>query len=227
MNNYVDIRGRLHDKPVTTANQFPCNNANLYSAYGAKAGVDLNLDKETLVICAVDKVRHRVADKKTEVPMSRDEILGLAYFGYVSLTNWKFNPKDKPIPKFSLIKLVKQLWELRPTFEYSVTVNTENNTSANNYFKFKHRNYFWKNNLDQLYRFAFSVPLSDRHFILKKWGKFRYYNPIHLFYAAFGKINSKISPSGLDWLKYHEKRGLEAIKQEFPEDHPIRRNLGL
>ena len=130
---------------------------------------------------------------KENPPISRDEILGMAHFGFLKphhLYGWNFSPYE--IPKFSLVKLIKQLMELRG----------------------KNRNYFWQNNLDQIYRFAFSVPLSDRHFILKKWGKF------NLFYWAVAKIDSLLPvKNGIGWLKYD--KDIEKMREEFPLDHPL------
>lgn len=244
MNNYVDLYGRYHDKPVTDSDPVPSNNGWIYTAYVDKAGlpVDSNQLDYYFVECHVDfegfptRALFRSPGKSTP-PISRDEILGVVSLGLLKneseiIQDWNFSPY--PLPKFSLIKLVKQLWELRPGLladKYITLFNFFGGKAVKLPFgyhlAFKHRNYFWQNGLDQIYRFAFSVPLSDRHFILKKWGKFHFYNPVHLFYAAVGKINSKLNPGALDWLKYGEKRGLDSLRHEFPEDHPIIQKLGL
>lgn len=219
MKNYIDKYGRYHDKPVPSSEEPSSNNGWIYTAYAAKAG--LELDKQKLAECFhdcqiydfVNGVQYFIRSPGKKLPPnSRDEILGAVALGLLKpvhleeqrhIPEWNFSPY--PLPRFNLFKLLSQLKEA-----YG-----------------KHRNYFWQNNLDQLYRFAFSVPLQDRHFILKKWNKFKFYNPVHLFYAVYGKASSMISPGALDWLKYDEKRGLEGIKKEFPEDHPIRQKLEL
>lgn len=201
MNNYFDKWGRVHDKPVTDSNPVPSNNGWIYSAYLDKAGYKLDL--MMMAICfrqckQVDEDTGRFylirSPDKFSPPISRDEILGMAQIGFLRqqhLDGWNFSPY--PIPKFNLFKLIKQIVELRG----------------------KHRNYFWQNNLDQIYRFAFSVPLADRHFILQKWGKF------NLFYYLVAKIDSKLkAKNGIHWLKYDTD--IEIMKQEFPEDHPLR-----
>jgi hypothetical protein len=240
MNNYQDHYSRFHDKPVTDKNPIPSGNGWIYTAYAEK--VNIPLDLFTLGICfKACKVPTLYGETllrspgRENPPISRDEILGLAALGFLKphhLNKWSFSPY--PIPKFNLIKLIKQLLEISPrlvrkipSVDVSVGKFTLTKLPLGFYIFNKHRNYFWKNNLDQLYRFAFSVPLQDRHSILKSWGKFQFFNPIHLFYAAYGKISSKISPGAMDWLKYDEKKGLAGIKKEFPEDHPIRKKLGL
>lgn len=231
MNNYQDQWSRYHDKPTDGVNH-SSNNGWIYTAYAQKAGLQVDDYKinDCYDKCLFLKTKTTFglnrSPRKTTPPISRDEILGMAALNqlpYFHVYNWNFSPY--PLPKFSLIKLVKQLWELRPGLykTYRDIIPSIPKYSLS----FKHRNYFWQNNLNQLYRLAFSVPLSDRHFILKKWGKFSYLNPVHLFYAALGKIQSKIKPNGLDWLKYDENKGLEGIKKEFTEDHPIRVKLGI
>lgn len=222
MNNYIDIRGRLHDSPVTESEPFPSNNPAIYSAYGAKLGLELNLDKETLVICAIDRVRHRVSDKVAS-PMSRDEILGLSYLGYtderIIENGWVFNPKDRPIPKLSIPKLLKQaraLLVVQPYYKRILGLEVKLV-----HFELAHRNFFWKNNLDQIYRFAFSVPLQDRYSILKWSGRFKFYRPDHLFYGVVSLIDRLGKPTGIRWLKYGGEKNLKAMRSEFPNDHPL------
>jgi hypothetical protein len=131
---------------------------------------------------------------KYSPPISRDEILGMAALGFLKpshLNGWNFCPYK--LPSFNPIKTITQFWEL----------------------KGKHRNYLWQNKLEHTYRFAFSVPLSDRHFILSTWGKF------NIFYWAIAKLDSVIGKptNGIPWLKYN--KDIEAMKLEFPKDHPF------
>jgi hypothetical protein len=166
-------------------------------------------------------------------PISRDEILGMAALGLLKprhLNGWNFSPF--PLPKFNLFTLLKQLWQLRPSLVKHPLFSPPKSVpyfklprifiklSGYYYLSFKHRNYFWQNNLDQLYRFAFSVPLTDRHFLLSQWGRFTWYNPMHLLYWTIAKIDSKLGKSnGIRWLKYG--KGVEEMTSEFPADHPI------
>lgn len=202
MNNYFDRWGRLHDKPVTESNPVPSNNGWIYTAYAAKAGIQLDHVKLSLCMseCRVPgNPPHLIRSPgKTLPPMSRDEILGFSALGLLQpedLQGWNFSPYA--IPAFNPIKLIKQLWDLRPSLK-------------------RHRNYFWQNNLDQLYRFAFSVPLADRHFILKQWDRF------NLLYWIIHKLDSiSKSDNGIGWLK--NGTGVENMKKEFPQDHPLQR----
>ena len=201
MSKYLDKYGMYHDKACIDG-QPSSNNGWIYTAYAEKANLpyDKELVRKTFDKCKMPNrdLAHGFYLIRTPYracpPISRDEILGMAALGFLKpqhLDGWSFSPY--PVPKFSLIKAIKQLLELRG----------------------KHRNYFWQNNMDQVYRFAFSVPLQDRHFILQKWGKF---NP---FYWAIAKIDGMFKPkSGMDWLKYN--KGLDVMKEEFPEDHPFK-----
>jgi hypothetical protein len=203
MNRYVDKWGRYHDKPVI--NGVPSsNNGWIYTAYAAKGG--LEIDKLPLAMCfrkcklideSLPKNLRLIRSPAKELPpISRDEILGMAALGFLKedhLNGWNFSPY--PIPKFSLIKFVKQLFEIRN----------------------KHRNYLWQNNMNQVYRLAFSVPIADRHFILSCWGKF------NIFYYLIAKVDSLLfkPTNGIHWLKYGGDERKAIMKTEFPSDHPL------
>lgn len=217
MNNYIDAYGRYHDKIVTESNPSPSNNGWLYTAYAAKAGLPVNMRTlgPAFNDCRVgDKILLRSPGILTP-PISRDEILGMVALGLLkpkkdASIGWVYSPYL--LPKFSFTKLLAQLWKLKPEVSFTKQFPFMAITP-------KHRNYFWENNLDQIYRFAFSVPLVDRHFILQKWGK---YSPI---YHLIAKIDSLGAASGLKYLKYG--KSAEAMVKEFPVDHPIRVKLGL
>jgi hypothetical protein len=222
MSTYWDSYGRLHHKHCN--NGVPSsNNGWIYTAYADKL-MTIDLDRNGLTECFNKCIIKDARDDRSFLirspnkdlpPMSRDEILGMAALGLLKpthLNGWNFSPY--PLPRFNPIKLAQQLWELRPE-----RVNTWQDDGEDGYYfewRAKHRNYFWENYLDQLFLFAFSVPLSDRHFILQKWGKF------NLVYWAIAKIDSMIGApkNGIPWLKYG--KGIEAMQEEFPVDHPLR-----
>lgn len=222
MNNYIDIYGRYHHKVVTVANPTPSGNGWIFTAYAAKLNLPLNLSQLEKGFKACKQVNEvnghlyfiRNPNSVTS-PISRDEILGMSALGLLQprhLYDWNFSPYT--MPRFSLFKLAKQLLELAPTL-------------VGKTLEYKHRNYFWQNNLDQIYRFAFSVPVTDRAFILEKWGKLSLLNPVHLFYIAAAKLDKLFTkkPNGISWLKYGI--GKKEMGQEFPEDHPIRVASGI
>lgn len=196
-NNYIDRWGRIHDKPCTNSEP-SSNNAWIYSAYAKKLGIKLKIDPVCFDLCAANYTRH---PNDFEPPMSRDEILGMAYlglgFGIIKITHdWYFHG-EKPAP-FNLIKLIKELWLSRG-----------------------HRNNFWKNKYTQVYRFAFGVPLTDRAFILKEiYGEASWY---YLLIEWFDKkLKTKSNSSKLiRWLKYDIDPGLETFEEYFGKDHPI------
>lgn len=218
MNNYKDSYGRFHHKPVTVANPIPSNNSWLFTAYAEKVGVPV--DKQALGncfnLCRVDDKTHLRSPGQVDPPISRDEILGMVALGLFkpkigTALSWNFSPRE--LPQFSPLKLIKQLWQLRPSYELLPWDGDVTNPHKEA-LVWQHRNYFWQNNLDQLYRFAFSVPIVDRHFILQKWGKF------NVLYWAIAKVDSIIGTnSGIRFLKYGKSK--EAMVKEFPADHPI------
>jgi hypothetical protein len=122
----------------------------------------------------------------------------LGFLRPTHLNGWSFSPY--PTPPFNLKTLIKQVLELRG----------------------EHRNYFWQNGLSQIYRFAFSVPLQDRAFILECWGETR--SRRYFFYKAIAFLDSKIGKpkNGIPWLKYGGGERKQIMQTEFPEDHPLR-----
>lgn len=217
MISYIDYFGQFHNQPVTESNLIPSNDGFIHTAYAKKAGFPmysygLNFLYDNCLKSG--KLFRRLPDKDTP-PISRDVILGTSYLGLLKqdhLQGWSFSPKE--LPKFSLFKLFKQLWELKPDL-------------LNGKLTFKHRNYFWKNNLDQIYRFAFSVPLQDRKFLLDNWKTYDSTNPVHLFYSLIAFVDSKLpKKSAIKWLKYNTEVSKEVVA-EFPVGHPIRKKLGF
>lgn len=241
MEAYLDKYGRYHQK-ICINGEPSGNNGYIYSSYAQKVGLSLDVDsiQSCYNQCLVGGKFVLRSPGKELPPQSRDEITGACSLGLLKpdhLNKWSFSPY--PLPRFSLIKLVKQLWELRPSLTW-MTKGELLELGDSHYeemkyrfflrtrLEIKHRNYFWQNNLDQLYRFAFSVPLQDRYFILKKWGKFQWFNPAHVFYKAAAILDSKLGqPSGIRYLKYGGEKNKAAMVKEFPEDHPIRKKLGL
>lgn len=219
MSNYIDKYGRYHHKPCINGEP-SSNNGWIYTAYADKLGLPVN-DSELRSCFNQCLNEHNTfvlrSPGKGLPPMSRDEILGAAALGLLKARNlqgWSFSPR--PIPKFNPITFFKQLSRV-------FTLNPINRDGS--WVKLwgplytRHRNYFWENNLDQLYRFAFSVPIQDRDFILdntdKKVNVFA-----ALFYSAVATVDKWFNkPSGITWLKYG--KGLKEMKSEFPADHPI------
>lgn len=193
MISYFDKYGRIHDKPCLNGEP-SSNNGWIYTAYYKKLTGYSTIDPEAANVCCDELVR---SPNKPVPPISRDEILGLVYLGFLlpgHLDGWSFSPYK--VPEINPFKLIKQLWEMRN----------------------QDRNYFWKNDLDQIYRFAFSVPLVDRHFILQCWGQF------NILYWAIAKIDSMINSSNrssraIAWLKYDKP--IEELRQYFTEQHPV------
>lgn len=203
MSNYRDKFGMYHDKLVVDKEP-SSNNAWICTAFAQKAKLPYSkvLVNHTFRKCKVRNTKFPNnlylirTPHKAAPPINREEILGMAALGFLKphhLNGWSFSPY--PIPKFSLIKTVNQLMEI----------------------KNKGKNYFWQNNMDQLYRFLFSIPIQDRHFILTKWGKF------NILYWVVDKLDRLIKPkNGIDWLKYGGHTRKKVMQSQFPFDHPLR-----
>lgn len=209
MNNYVDKYGRYHHKPCQDGEP-SSNNGWIYTAYAKKS--NLPVDCLLLELCfkgckiSTPDLPNGIALMRSpgrdSPPISRDEILGMAAIGFLKsrhLNGWNFSPY--PIPSFNLIKTIQQFWEIRD----------------------KHRNYLWQNNMSHTYRFAFSVPLQDRAFILECWKETRSLR--YLFYKGIALIDQFFGTpdNGIPWLKYDGDKNKEIMKEEFPEDHPLRK----
>jgi len=206
--NWTDSIGRIHDKPTNGINP-SSGNGWIYSAVYKKLGGELKLDDEAGKFCALNLVRNPPPYQEGQSPISRDEILGLAYLGYLKpehLKGWSYSPY--PTPKFNIIKLFKQasaLVKWKETWQEKKLV-------------LMHRNTFWKEGYDQIYRFAFSVPYSDRHFILQCWGKYNiFWHLVHKLLLR--KPSTDRSGRQIRWLKTGED--LEALVNYHPANSPI------
>ena len=207
MSTYFDSWGRVHDK-ICKEGKPSSNNGWIYTAYLQKSEHELEYDKlercfrECKQIDPTSGLFYLTrSPHKFEPPISRDEILGMAALGLLKprhLNGWNFSPYV--VPKFNIVRLIFQVIEARN----------------------KHRNYFWNNKLDQLYRFAFSVPIQDRAFLLESFGETKSF--MYLFYKSIAFIDSKFSnpKNGIHWLKYGGEERKKIMQQEFPEDHPLR-----
>lgn len=195
VNQYIDQFGRMHEKQNKKS-----NNGWIYSAYAIKAGIELNISKKACNDCFTQNERHPFSI--TTPPISRDEIIGLYYILKPKFVSFDFTPKALSKPKFNLIKFIKQAKEL--------------------YLNRNNRNFFWQNNLGQIYHIAFKVPLQDRHFILKQTGKYNlFYHLIHLLDQKIPTKNR--SELAIKWLKGNRKNS--DIIQYFDSNHPIVKHL--
>jgi hypothetical protein len=201
LSDYTDSYGRIHDKSTASKDYLASGNGWIYTAVAERLGVERKILRSVGVTCAKELKRHPYVYGYGNImsPISRDEVLGLAYLGYLKshdLNGWNFCPPDLEMPRFNPITLVKQLLEA----------------------KGQHRTYFWKNNLSQIYRFAFMVPFQDRHFLNQCWGR---YNPIwHLVHIVNG-LSKKIDRSArlIQYLKTGKDK--EAVRNYFGDNHPL------
>lgn len=195
--NYVDKYRRWHHKPVTEENPLPSGNAFYYSCVGLKLGLDVSIDPECIKTCFENKQRHPGV---TEPVISRDEILALYTLDPSLPLSWNFSPY--PLPRFNLWLLLVQAFHC-----------FDPHTG-----KLKHRNTFWLLDYDQIYRFAFRQPLSDRFYLLRLKGKYNpFWHLVHII-AHWSKPEKK-SARLLRWFKCNTD--LEAVENYFGPGHPF------
>lgn len=200
--NYVDQFGRWHDSPVTDEDPIPSNNGWIYTAYAAKLGFPIDTDNLRFCyeLCWItDQLFMSRSPGKSRPPMSRDEILGVYFFGYYPLGDgWNFCPYK--IPKFNLLKTISAFWRLRKA----------------------HRNAVWKDGGEpHAWRFAFSVPLTDRAFIYRCCG-----DTPPIIYRLIEWVDKKLpakSNSGklIRFLKYDILPDRGVWENYFGPAHPI------
>jgi hypothetical protein len=157
-----------------------------------------------LDICWGNKTRHI---ENNNVPfLSRDEVLGMAFLDKkiakeLIETNWWMCNKPQ---EFNLIDFIEQI-----------------------YLLIKHRadrNFWWKNNLDQMMYLTMKLPIVDRCFVYKcadikaPW-----------YYRLIEWIDKKKKPNGrssraIRSFKYNQDN-FEGIMLYFDLEHPLRKYL--
>lgn len=211
MNNYQDKYGFYHDAPVGSDGLTSSGNAFFYTAIAKKLGIvkDLSPGMVSIIVkCAVERTRHVTSDNSKGNPFSRDEALGICELGYGHLIyrrdgkfSWSFSPK--PIPKFSLWLTIVQFFHL-------VDPHTG---------KQKHATTFWKEGYDQVYRFAYQSPISDRYYINKCLG--RWYNPIYHLIHILSHLKKETRRSQRQLAWFRTGKDIQAVANYFPKDHPF------
>lgn len=216
--NVIDSYGLYHDKPVIDGKP-SSNNGFIYSAYAKKLGLPVGDLSEVFNNCLVNgKFIKRLPNKPLPV-VSKDELLGSAALGLLKqhhLNGFNFSPY--PSPAFKLRRFLEQLLTFLPTKE--PTYHKDQPLMG---YYIRHRDHIWREKLDQLYGFMFSVPLTDRYFLLDKWGNYNKFNPIHQIYRLVAKFDSLLpKENGIRWLKYGGDKNMRAMIKEFPEGHPFK-----
>lgn len=151
---YQDKFGLYHLRPCVDGEPSG-NDGPIITAYAQKEGleVDLNRIKELYwdQLAGGEIPTERLPGKSTPPP-SRDTVLGWYWLGFLSVPtlikhDWSFSPF--PLPKFNIYKTILALWRMRKA----------------------HRNTLWQGSGEpHLWRFAFSVPIQDRAYMLRHSG---------------------------------------------------------
>jgi hypothetical protein len=214
---YFDKWGRIHDKPCVN-NEPSSNNGWIYTAYASRVHALQVFDQKTcdaLEVCWANKTRH--PENNTVPTLSRDEILGMIWLDCIL----SIYTQGKKSEKSMAVNLIDgDFW-------------MTNNRPILNPFKFiaqlvlliinrKDRNYWWKNNLDQMKFLSMRLPIHDRAFVYRVAGKH-----VPLLWELIERIDRKLKPSSrsgyaIRSFKY-DMNGFEGIRLYFSEDHPIRK----
>jgi hypothetical protein len=215
--NYTDRYGRIHDAPSLNG-ESSSDNGFFYSAVYKKLGGKVTIDPAVLKYCAENLQRHpaTVTNRDMQIPISRDEILGLEYLEPGSTKvlerGWSFSPYK--VPAFNPFKLASQVFKLINWSKFkSLSSLLDDKIDP-----LKHRNTFWKEGYDQIYRFAFSVPISDRHTILQINGKYSmFWHLVHKLTHASKSKNRSVRQ--LNWFK--TGKDLEGVVNYHDAASPI------
>lgn len=214
-NEYRDADGFYHDAPVTKANPLPSNNKFIYSAIyyhvAKRVGFGMPTFNTSLVRVHYDRrVRHL---NKEAPPLSRDEIIGMAYLKtqvarQIIRDDFCYLPTHLKMPVFNPFALVYQLIKL-----WWVTRKLQGSEK---------RNYFWQNKgFEQLFRLpsAFTLPLHDRAFIYRCAG--HRIPTIYRWIENYDKKRKAKGRSSASIRAFKYSGDLQNFVNYFPKDHPI------
>jgi hypothetical protein len=204
--DYQDRFGFWNVKPVNKAREPSGNDGAIITAYARKAGLGMDWPNLWHTRDLVDKKNGIPVQRhpgKYFPPPSRDTMLGLVAIGMLHPetlveNGWSFSPFK--IPSFNLFKSIAAFWRLRTA----------------------HRNAVWMDKGEpHVFRFAFSVPLPDRAFMLRTAGM-----KVGFIYGLAEWIDKKFTTSSssstlIRWLKYEIKPEASVFEEYFGKEHPI------
>lgn len=189
---FRDKYGLYNERPVNDGEPSG-NDGPILTSYSEKLGE--NVDRDFIRKNYWEKLRglpvpvERLPGKAFPPP-SRDTILGWFWLGLLPVEvllkrKWNFSPYE--IPRFHLLRTLSALWRMRKA----------------------HRNALWMNGGEpHLWRFAFSVPLQDRAYMMREAGL---HLPLHYrIYEFFHRLRKprSLSSRRIAWRKYDQSREL-------------------
>lgn len=222
MNNYVDLLGRYHDKPIKPDQLFSSNNAWTYTATALL--LRLPLDRLQLRVafarCLNGTISFHRHPGVTLPPLSRDEVQGALILGLYSTAtlinnNYYFCNLGYPKPA-PLLDQLKTLWRVRKM----------------------HRNSIW--NEPTIWKWSFTLPIQDQYWVdVLEYGRAPIWKTIWFYTSSILTIRKK-DPSGchvlwqkLTHLKQVKKDSIltrlllrflkapDVLKNYFRPDHPF------
>lgn len=237
MNQFICRHGQFHVKPCV--NEEPSDNDGwIMTAYAKRLGfpideatLDFTFHDCTLINPRISFTRY---PGKVEPPCSRDVILGLFILGRIDTAilremNWNFSPYE--LPRFNLftpIMIFLSLWVIggakicmKLGKIFPSVFNDEERAEIEGV---AHRNSIWKGaGFPELWRFAFSVPIQDRAFMLRDSGE---HVPLH--YRAYEWV-SKLLPTKssssrlIAWAKGYEPLDVNVFEDYFKgyDENPL------
>lgn len=223
MSKYQDRYSMWHDRECINGEP-SSNNSYIYSAYSkylAPKSIINSLVKERFNKC-VRSYSPLLVDRKPGIkypPQSKDEIIGMVSLGYLNnreLENNHYNfcnisrDFDRKLTLKSFIKAARSLWKISK----------------------EHRNYFWQNEMTEVYPLAFKLMPWDVYYVRKMAGKKAgIFNTI-MFYLNFLAVmlGDDKSTKMMLWLqcedlgkklllKFINKKDI--VKEYFGEEHDL------
>lgn len=186
MISYVCKYGGYHDKPVK--NREPSsNNLWIYTAYAHKLGLKTTRHRlqNTLNSCARDDVSdffiNRLPNKPAPV-ISRDEIIGMISLGFNPLKYGYNMYKGFKPTRSQYLKAIIGLHRIRK----------------------EHRNYFWENNITEVYPLAMRLMPHDQYYVTKMltvYDKSHFRWVMFQLYALSTIVQNNISAKNVLWLQ--------------------------
>lgn len=234
---YLDKYTRFHDRLVRGEGDIPSNNGWIYSAYGRhllpnQGNFELRLQCFNECERGYFPLRIDRSPNDPTPPMSKDEIIGLVSFGFLTDTDlkrnhWNFCNIDTHFPKKMTFKrFFKSAYALYKMNKEVKKLGLEGS---------RLRNYVWEKPVPEAFDLAFYLAPWDQYYVLKYREKKPTLFQTIMFYLNFLAVKFKGNKSTrmMLWLQLEDmKHPLlkyidrdKYVRDYFDEEHPFVKGL--